>query len=164
MNKKVLYVTWIALALTALLTASVEGREIRLHRTADIRDLDRTPYNVLNECAYMGTVGSTGHLLDGIMYFPLKTATGVIDVHLGPRSFFEESKFKLKVGEIISVIGAPATIKGRQVLLAREIRSLTAVFVGRDRNGEPLWDSDRPVQMDPESTFMNEEMCEIIVP
>jgi hypothetical protein len=116
MNRKTLYLTLIVLALAMLLTASVAGNEIRLHRTADIRDLDRAPYNVLNECTYMGTVGSTGRLVDGIMYFPLKTATGTIDVHLGPKNFFESSKFKLKVGEIVSVTGATATIRGRQVL------------------------------------------------
>jgi hypothetical protein len=37
----------------------------------------------------------------------------------------------------------------RQFVLAREVSSMNAVLVVRDRFGLPLWEQDRPIHMDP---------------
>ena len=51
---------------------------------------------------------------------------------------------------MVIVIGVSSILRGREVLLAREIRSSGSVFIIRDRNGEPMWELDRPIQMDPD--------------
>ena len=126
----------------------------------DIRDPDSLRYDMTLERTFEGTVVSKGHMIEGLMYFPLKTADRVMEVQLGPKNFVKSSGFKLKVGEMVTVVGSPAMLKEREVLLAREVRTMTAVFVVRDRNGEPMWDPNRPIQMDPE--FNESELCEMI--
>jgi hypothetical protein len=101
-------------------------------------------------------------VVEGLLYFPLKTADRVIEVQLGPKDFVERSGFKLKIGEIVTVIGVPRMMGPLEVLLAREVRTAKTTFVLRDRNGRPMWDSEAPVQMDPE--FDESTMCEMVKP
>jgi hypothetical protein len=96
------------------------------------------------------------------MYFTLKTADTDMEVQLGPRSFIEKSEYKLKLGERVSVIGVPSMRKEREVLLAREVRCSKGVFMIRDRNGEPIWDADRPIQMDPDRA--ESVLCKMFMP
>jgi hypothetical protein len=44
----------------------------------------------------------------------------------------------------------PTIVDGKGIVMAREIRTVTTVFVLRDRNGQPMWKMGRPIQMDPE--------------
>jgi hypothetical protein len=118
--------------------------------------------DVLDERMFEGTVVSKGYVIDGLMYFPLKTATGVLEVQIGPKDFVERSGFKPKIGEMVTVIGVPAILSEREVVLAREVRHKSTLFVVRDRNGEPMWDPNRPVQMD--TDFPESTMCEMIKP
>jgi hypothetical protein len=105
---------------------------------------------MLKERIFKGAVASKGHVVEGLMYFPLKTANALMEVQLGPKEFVDHSGFKLNVGETITVIGMPLFLNERQVVLAREVRSMNAVLVVRDEVGLPLWDQDRPILMDPE--------------
>jgi hypothetical protein len=118
--------------------------------------------DVLDERMFEGTVLSKGYVIEGLMYFPLKTATGVLEVQIGPKDFVERGGFKPKIGEMVSVIGVPAILEGRKAVLAREVRHKSTVFVVRDRNGEPIWDPNRPVQMD--TDFPESTVCEMIKP
>jgi hypothetical protein len=77
-------------------------------------------------------------------------ANTTMEVQIGPKEFVDRSDFKLNVGETIIVIGMPLIENERQVLLAREVSSMNAVLVVRDRFGLPLWERDRPIYMDPE--------------
>jgi hypothetical protein len=94
------------------------------------------------------------------MYFPLKTITTVLEVQIGPKDFVDRSGFKPKAGEMVTVIGVPAILDGREALLAREVRTRSTVFVVRDPNGDPMW--LKPVQMDPD--LPESVMCEVIEP
>jgi len=104
-------------------------------------------YNLLKERMFEGIVASKGHIIEGLMYFPLKTANTKMEVQIGPKEFVDRSGFKLNVGETVTVIGMPLIdIKNeRQVVLAREVSSMNAVLVVRDRFGLPLWERDRPI-------------------
>jgi hypothetical protein len=119
-------------------------------------------YDVAAERTFGGMVTRPAHPIAGTMYFTLKTAEADVEVQLGPRDFIEKSGFKLKLGEMVTVIGVPLTLLGREAVLAREIRCTKSVFVVRDRNGEPMWDADRPIQMDPDRT--ESVLCEMIMP
>ena len=97
-------------------------------------------YNVLKERMFEGIVASKGHIIEGLMYFPLKTANTTMEVQIGPKEFVDRSGFKLNVGETVTVIGMPLIENERQVVLAREVSSMNAVLVVRDRFGLPLWE------------------------
>jgi hypothetical protein len=116
----------------------------------DIRKFDGVRYDVNLERTFEGIATNTGYVVDGFMYFALKTRDYLVEIQMGPKDFVERSGFKLKAGESITVIGMPTAVEGRAMVLAREIRGLNTVFVARDRNGEPRWDPNRPVQMDTE--------------
>src|SRR5262249_35440528 len=118
-------------------------------------------YNVMAERAFIGSAESKPYVLNQLMYFPLKTEDSVVLVQIGPKDFVELSNFKIKAGEVLTVIGMPIVMNRRNVVLAREVRSVSGVFVVRDAVGLPRWDSDGPIQMDPEhrKTFL--DVCEV---
>jgi hypothetical protein len=124
--------------------------------------LDGARYNVAAETMWEGVVASQGHVVNGLVFFPLSTEDGMMEVEIGPRDFVARSGFNLKTGEMVTVIGAPAIEDGRDVVLAREVRTMRAVLVVRDRNGLPRWNAARPVEMDPE--FSDSTLCEMIMP
>ena len=157
MRKRLLLI----LAVAALMLP-VAAANVKLDLIRDLRDIDRARYDAMFENTFEGSVASTGHVVEGLLYFPLKTANGVIEVQLGPKDFVERSGFKLKIGEIVTVIGVPRMVGPLEVLLAREVRTAMTVLVLRDRNGRPMWDSEAPIQMDPE--FDESAMCEMVKP
>jgi hypothetical protein len=116
--------------------------------------------DVWDERMFEGTIASRGREVEGLMYFPLKTITTVLEVQIGPKDFVDRSGFKPKAGEMVTVIGVPAILDGREALLAREVRTRSTVFVVRDPNGDPMW--LKPVQMDPD--LPESVMCEVIEP
>jgi hypothetical protein len=123
---------------------------------------DVTGYNLLKERTFEGTVASNGHVIEGLMYFPLKTANTMIEVQIGPKEFVDRSGFKLNVGEAVTVLGMPLIENERQVVLAREVSSMNAVLVVRDRFGLPLWERDRPIYMDPERRIRFSDNARVI--
>ena len=131
----------ISFAVAILLAIAVVG-------AGDRRDV--TGYNLFKERTFEGTVASKGHIIEGLMYFPLKTANTTMEVQIGPQEFVERSDFKLNVGEAVTVLAMPLIENERQVVLAREVSSMNAVLVVRDRFGLPLWERDRPIHLDPE--------------
>ena len=158
MRKRLLLIV----AVAALMLPVAAAANVKLDLIRDLRDIDRARYDVMFENTFEGSVASTGHVVEGLLYFPLKTADGVIEVQLGPKDFVERSGFKLKIGEIVTVIGVPRMVGALEVLLAREVRTAKTILVLRDRNGRPMWDSEAPVQMDPE--FDESTMCEMVKP
>jgi hypothetical protein len=75
------------------------------------RDSDANGYNVLAERMFAGTVASKGQIIDGLMYFPLRTADSVVEVQIGPKEFVERSSFKLKTGDMVTVVGMPILVR-----------------------------------------------------
>ena len=142
-----------------LLSAIVAGA---LDRRDGVREIDRIRYDVRAEQVYEGTVGSKGHVVDGLMYFTLRMSDRTIDVEIGPEEFVEQSGFKLKIGKVVTATGMPLVWNGRDIVLAREVSNMTSVLVVRDRDGYPMWELDRPFQMDPE--LLKSHLCELIKP
>ena len=158
MGKKFLLCVFAGAAML-LLTSIVAGA---LDWRGGVRDIDRIRYDVLAEQVYEGTVGSKGHVVDGLMYFALKTSDRTVDVQIGPEEFVERSGFRLKIGEMVTAKGMPLVWNGRDIVLAREVSNMTSVLVVRDRDGHPMWDMNRPIQMDPELSEFH--LCEMIKP
>jgi hypothetical protein len=116
-------------------------------------------YNVLAERMFKGIVASQVHIIEGVMYFPLRTAYNTVEVQIGPKEFVERSGFKLNTGDEVTVIGMPVVIRERQVVLAREVSSMNGMLIVRNQVGLPLWESDRPILMDPERRISSSDLC-----
>jgi hypothetical protein len=144
-------------AAVVLLTAVVVGAINRRDRVPDI-----TGYNVLSERMFSGIVASGGHVSEGLMYFALRTADSTVEVQIGPKDFVDHSGFKLKAGDIVTVIGMPVVMKDRQIVLAREVRSMNGILIVRDHLGLPLWEGNRPILMDPERWIRFSDQCNLI--
>ena len=155
MMTKAAFAMLFAAALVLLLTAAGGA-------SPTSRNPDTVPYDVTAERMFEGMVAGTLHSVGGIMYFTLKTVERDLEVELGPRDFIERNEFKLKIGEMVTVAGVRTMVRQREVLLAREVRSGRGVFIVRDRNGAPMWEADRPIQMDPERS--ESLLCELITP
>jgi len=157
---KIMIITILAALLILLLAIPVASG---IGRSDDLRDgrMDQPRYDVMAERTLEGTIASTGHVIDGFMYFPLKTFEKTMEVQLGPKGFVESIGFKLRVGAIVTVVGMPVMLEDREVVLAREVRSMGMVLIVRDRNGAPMWDVNRPVQMDPD--FAESTVCELSI-
>ena len=154
MRNKLLFCVLFAAAIV-LLGAVIVG-------ALDRPDRDVIGYNVLSERVFKGIVASKGHIIEGLMYFPLRTANTMMEVQIGPKEFVERSGFKLNAGDMVTVIGMPVVMKERQVVLAREVSSMSGVLVVRDRVGLPLWEKDRPILMDPERRIGFFDECAVI--
>jgi hypothetical protein len=152
MGNKSVFFTSFAIAILLLATVVISAGDRR----------DVTGYNLLKERAFEGIVASKGHVIEGLMYFPLKTANSTLEVQIGPKEFLDRSGFKLNVGETVAVLGMPLIENERQIVLAREIRSMNAVLVVRDRFGLPLWEQDRPIYMDPERRIRFSDSARVI--
>jgi hypothetical protein len=118
-------------------------------------------YDVKAERTFEGTITGKGHVIEGLLYFPLKTKDSVMEMQAGPKEFLDQGAFKLNPGEMVTVIGVPIVMNERQVLLAREIRTMNGDFVVRDDEGTPLWETNRPMHMDPERQMRPEEVCKM---
>jgi len=120
---------------------------------------DDLTYDLKAEQVFVGTVHGKPTLFAGRMYFTLWTGNGAVAVEIGPKEFVERSGFKLGSGQMLSVVGTPIVINQREMVLAREITINGSVFVVRDRNGEPKWQMDRPIQMDPDVGAGSPPVC-----
>jgi hypothetical protein len=154
MRNKLFFCLFFATA-AVLVAAIVAGAFGRADRDGDI-----TGYNVLAERMFEGTVASKGHISDGLVYFPLATASTMVEVQIGPKEFVERSGFKLKTGDKVTVTGMPVVIEQREIVLAREVSGMNGVLVVRDDMGLPLWDRDRPILMDPERRKRSSDICD----
>src|SRR5262249_17942785 len=125
-----------------LLMASVIASA--LDRRDGVRDIDRLRYDVLSEKIYEGRVGSRGHVVDGLVYFSLKMPDTTMEVQIGSEEFVNANKFKLRIGELVTVLGKRVVWSGQNVIMAREVSTMSSAFVVRDHDGHPLWDTTRP--------------------
>ena len=157
MRHKLIFCIIVAAALVLLTAMAIGARDWR------DRDANGPRYNVAAERMFEGKIADKGYILEGLMYFPLKTKRAVVDVHVGPKEFVLRSSFKLKPGEMVTVIGVPVVINERHVVLARQISSMNGSLVIRDDTGLPLWETNRPIQMDPERQTQLPEVCELFI-
>ena len=123
-------------------------------------DRDSLPkYDVEAERTFEGAILSKGHEVDGLVYVPIRMRDEILEIQIGPREFIEHSRFTLKIGELVTVVGMPVVMKNREVVLAREVRKMNSVLVVRDYNGQPMWQTNRPFQMDPERRGDGVRVC-----
>lgn len=73
------------------------------------------------------------------VYLILKTDKEEIPVHLGPSRYLDRQETKIGQNDKIEVKGSLVTFKGKQVLIAAEVKKGDALLTLRDENGVPAW-------------------------
>ncbi len=116
-------------------------------------------YDPKAEQVFIGAVHDKPVLFEGRMYFTLRTSNGGFEVEIGPKEFVESRGLKLNSGQTVTVAGVLIVVRQREIVLARQVTIGDYVFVVRDRNGQPIWDMDRPIQMDPEVRYKTFPVC-----
>jgi hypothetical protein len=129
MRRKLVFCLFIGLLATLLLDIAVNAIDRRdRHGSVDA-------YDVRAERVLEGVVAGKGHVIDGFMYFPLKTADTIVEVQLGPKEFVERSTFIFKTGATVVVVGVPVVLNQHPVVLARQISGMNGTLVLRDDDG-----------------------------
>jgi hypothetical protein len=129
MRHKLVFCISIGVLVTLLAAIVVDAAD----RRGRNRDVGR--YDVRAERIFEGVVASKGHMIDGLMYFPLKTAGTIVEVQLGPEEFVERSTFIFKPADIVVVVGVPVVQNERRVVLARQVSGMNGTLVLRDDDG-----------------------------
>ncbi len=101
-------------------------------------------YNAADEVVVSGLVQevqefdcpvSEGELATHLM---LKTANGVVQVHLAPVRIMSGQKLSFAPGDQIQVVGAKLRLNGTKGVIAREISRGSETFIFRDNEGKLL--------------------------
>lgn len=116
------------------------------------------PYDLQTEATFEGTVTKVKqHIMlscpgCGESYVPsmgfsgpgvsllVSTPGGALEVHVGPSGFLETFDIEFETGDQIEVVGSRVNIKGRTVVLAKEITVNGESLLLRLNNGTPRWD------------------------
>lgn len=69
----------------------------------------------------------------------VKTEKETITVHLGPTWYLERLDEKIGKGDKVEIKGVHATLAGKPVILAAEVKKGDKVLVLRDAAGVPVW-------------------------
>ena len=98
-------------------------------------------YDVTREASISGTVvsytvASATAPLGARMV--LQTSSGQVTVHLGSSGFLEKNHFSLGVGDSVRVVGAPVSLDGQPLFLARVLQKGTQALNLRSLNGVVL--------------------------
>ena len=101
-------------------------------------------YNPATEATVTGTVDVIKNLASpgrggGGLHLVMSTASGPIEVRVGPASFVSSKGFTFAIGDALTVVGSKVTMAGQEVLIAREIKKGDQVLTLRDAKGFPLW-------------------------
>jgi hypothetical protein len=72
------------------------------------------------------------------VHLELKTADGVLAVHLGPAWFLDSQALKVQKGDKLEVTGSKVELGG-PALIAQVVKRGDASLTLRDANGIPLW-------------------------
>ena len=69
----------------------------------------------------------------------IKTAQGSILVHLGPTRYLNQLQMQLNPGDAVEVTGSQLLMRGKTMLVAKEVKVGGKTFQLRDDQGLPLW-------------------------
>ena len=107
-----------------------------------------TSYQRMYDPASVETLTGTVEAVDKVMpmkgmsygvHLQLKTQKETIPVHLGPGWYIERLDMKIEKGDKIEVKGSRATMMGKPVIIAAEVKKGESVLKLRDENGMPVW-------------------------
>jgi hypothetical protein len=104
---------------------------------------DPTAYDRAAERAVTGTITGVAAFpgADGAVgvHLDLKTAEGVISIHVAPAEYMGRNNFSFYADEQVAIIGAATLFEGNRALWARAIQKGSAMLVLRNADGTPKW-------------------------
>jgi hypothetical protein len=98
-------------------------------------DREAANYDVRAERTFEGFVTGKEYMLDGVVYIRVKTADALLEVQLGPKESIERSKFILKPGDVVVVVGVSVALNKHRVVLGRVISGMNGTLFLRDGRG-----------------------------
>jgi hypothetical protein len=69
----------------------------------------------------------------------LKSKTERLEVRLGPKTVFEQRDFYVSAGDMIELTGIRYRERGKEIILATEVRKAGETLVLRGKDGKPGW-------------------------
>ena len=123
-----IFVSVLATLLTSIVVDADDRRD---------RNRDDGSYDVKAERILEGIVAGKRHIMEGLIYFPLKTADTIVEVQLGPKEFVERTPFifELEPGDMVIVVGVRVVLNRRGVVLVRVISGMNGTLYLRDDRG-----------------------------
>ncbi len=104
-------------------------------------------YDPKTETTLTGTVDDvqqlTGRRGFAGTHLILNTATGTLEVHLGPSSYIDAQKISFAKGDRIEVVGSKVKIGAADALIARQVTKDGKTLTLRDAQGVPQWSRGR---------------------
>lgn len=105
-------------------------------------------YDPGTEVRVKGTIEEVQQLTRGLRccagtHLLLKIDSEILDVHVGPSAFVEQSQFSFAKGDGVEVLGSKVELAGKKTILAREINKEGKTLVLRDAQGIPMWSHGR---------------------
>lgn len=73
------------------------------------------------------------------VHLTLRTAKGILSVHLGPSWFVDRQAIKVSPRDLIEVTGSPVIYRDKPALLAAEVKKGAERMQLRAPDGLPLW-------------------------
>ena len=101
-----------------------------------------TFFEKANQITVTGTVDEVRHMVRrnfSGMHAVVKTDTDTFTVQLGPAQFLEKEHVNLSPGDPIEVTGWALTYGDAKVLIARQVKKGSNLYVLRDERGFPKW-------------------------
>jgi len=99
-------------------------------------------YNAASEMRVHGTIQEVEEFFcpvteDRGVHLHLKTASGIIMVHVGIGRVLRSNNIRFSVGDQVEVLGSKIKYQGADSVIAREITRGDDIFILRDQNGNP---------------------------
>jgi hypothetical protein len=107
----------------------------RLYNTATVTTVQGTVKSISYPLAKKGRSSGT--------HLELASASGLLDVHLGPSWYLREKGLSLIVGDKIEVTGSKVTQLGKAAIIAKSVTKEGNTLLLRNDSGIPVW-SGRP--------------------
>ena len=100
-------------------------------------------YSSATETTVAGTVEDVKNVPpgggNGGLHLILNTASGPVEVHVGPTWYVSSRNVTFTKGDAVSLVGSKMMMSGREVLIAREITKGQQTLTLRAANGAPVW-------------------------
>jgi hypothetical protein len=106
---------------------------------------DSTGYDRAGETVFSGTIQAVASFRapDGRVgvHFDLKTADGLVSVHVGPATFIGNQNFSFFADDKVEVVGTRMFEDENTAIWAKAIQKGSTLLVLRDDDGTPKWNS-----------------------
>ncbi len=95
-------------------------------------------YDPAKEVTVSGTVDEVATPARGL-HLALKAADAVHEIALGPKAWVEKQGFTFAKGDSVQITGSRMTMRGKDVIVAREAVKDGKTLTLRDASGQPKW-------------------------